>query len=69
MAITLHLSGFKQRGMVDYARTLQVPTFQRITATFQRITAMASDREGYSRLLIAISAAIRSALANINLRG
>ncbi|HRE52253.1 MAG TPA: hypothetical protein PK339_12575 [Flavitalea sp.] len=61
MAITLHLSGFKQRGMVDYARTLQVPTFQ-------RITAMASDREGYSRLLIAISAAIRSALANINLR-
>jgi uncharacterized protein YciU (UPF0263 family) len=61
VGIAVHLSQFKERGVINFGMALSVPTEE-------RIPMLAKSPEGYNRLLIALSASLKSAMANINLR-
>jgi len=61
LEITAYLSDFKERGVVNFTRSLAVPVTE-------RIPMLSATKEGYNRILIALSASIKSAMSNINLR-
>lgn len=61
MQVSLYISDFKERGVVMFNQVLAVPSSD-------RIPQLATTKEGKTRLLIAISASLKSALKNINLR-
>ncbi len=61
MAIAAHLSEFKTRGVIDYKRALSIPTSE-------RITALAQNNVDRARVLVALSASLKSAFNNINIR-
>lgn len=57
----MHLSKFKEGGLVKFERTLCIPQSE-------RIPALAQTDEGHFNVLTAIVGSIKSALDNINLR-
>lgn len=59
--VSMHLSQFKEQGIVKFENILLIPSAERLPA----ITA---TREGRNRVFVAIAASIRSALSNLNLR-
>lgn len=59
--ISLHLSEFKELGVVNYRKIMQVPNKE-------RIPELVKTKEGRAEVLIALTAAIKSALGNINVR-
>lgn len=61
MAIATRLSEFKDKGVVNYSKALAIPSDE-------RIPAIAQEKEGRNRLLVALSASLKSALSNINVR-
>jgi hypothetical protein len=61
MEVAVYMGGFKERGVVMFREVLSVPSSE-------RIPVLATTKEGKTRLLIALSASLRSALKNINLR-
>jgi hypothetical protein len=61
MKVQLHLSKFKHFGVVQFDKVLSVPTED-------RIPAIASTDEGYLRLAAVLTATVKSAMENINLK-
>jgi hypothetical protein len=61
MEIAIHLSHFRNMGVVDFKAALSVPTEE-------RIPTLSKTKEGYNALLIALTASIKSAMSNFNLR-
>lgn len=59
--VNLHLSEFKERGVVCYNKVLAIPLTD-------RIPALVATREGRGQVLTALSASLKSALSNINVR-
>lgn len=56
----IHLSRFKEAGLVKFERTLQIPLTE-------RIPALVKQSEGHFSVLTAIVASLKSTLDNINL--
>lgn len=61
MAVSAYLSRFKDFGIVAFDRVLSI-------SLADRIPALASTQEGRFEVLIALTAALKSAFSNINLR-
>lgn len=61
VAIAVHLSEFKERGMVNYTRVLAVPSAERIPALTQ-------SKKDYQHILTILAVCLKSAFSNINLR-
>ena len=61
MAISFHLSKFKNRGLIAYDKILAISQNDRIPALVQK-------EDGREEVLIALTAALNSAFKNINLR-
>jgi hypothetical protein len=61
MKVQLHLSKFKQLGVVQFDKVLLVPTED-------RITAITSTDEGYLRVAAILTASVKSAMESINLK-
>lgn len=61
IAVNAYLSTFKERGVVAFPKVLSVPTSE-------RIPALAKTQEGRGDILIALTASLKSAFSNINLR-
>lgn len=57
----MRLADFKERGIVRYDKVLSI-------ATTERIPAMVATRDGRFQVLTALTAAIKSAMSNINVR-
>lgn len=61
MAIELHLANFKERGVVSFKKVLSVDSSE-------RIPALINTADGRYEVLIALTASIKSAMNNLNLR-
>ena len=61
VAVSMHLSKFKERGVVSFPMVLSI-------ASKDRIPALAKTEEGRFEVLTALTASIKSAFSNINLR-
>lgn len=61
VAVNMHLSKFKERGVVLFPMVLSI-------ATKDRIPALVKTEEGRYEVLIALTASLKSAFNNINLR-
>lgn len=61
MAISIHLAAFKNRGIIAFDKVLSIETKD-------RIPALAATSEGRYEVLIALTASLKSAFNNINLR-
>lgn len=61
MAVNAYLSGFKNRGIVSFSRVLAINSSD-------RIPALAKTQEGRGEILVALTASLKSAFSNINLR-
>lgn len=61
IAIQMHLSTFREKGIVQHRRTLLIPFSERIPALLQR-------PDGKMHVLTALTASIHSALKNLNLK-
>lgn len=61
IAVNTHLSTFKERGVVVFPKVLAI-------SSANRIPALATTQEGRGDLLVALTASIKSAFSNINLR-
>jgi len=61
MAVNAYLSAFKERGIVSFQKVLSVPAAE-------RIPALCKTQEGRGDVLIALTASLKSAFNNINLR-
>jgi hypothetical protein len=61
MQLAMHLSDYRERGVVNFKAVFAVPSSE-------RIPTLSATKEGYSRLLIALGASLQSAMSNFNLR-
>jgi len=61
MAVNVHLSSFKERGIVSFSKVLAI-------SSTDRIPALAKTQEGRGEVLVALTASLKSAFGNINLR-
>lgn len=61
VAVSMHLSKFKERGIVCFDRVLLIQSSD-------RIPALAKTEEGRYEVLVALTASLKSAFGNINLR-
>lgn len=61
IAVNLHLSTFKERGVVSFQKILAI-------SSSDRIPALSRTQEGRGDILVALTASLKSAFSNINLR-
>lgn len=61
LAVQARLHGFKDQGIVQFDRVLSIPSGE-------RIQALIKEEEGYMNVAAALTASIKSAMENINLK-
>lgn len=61
IAVNMHLSKFKDRGIVVFDKVFSIPSSE-------RIPALAKNEETRYQLLVALSASLKSAFGNMNLK-
>jgi hypothetical protein len=61
VAVSIHLSSFKNRGVIAFDKVLSINSSD-------RIPALSSTSDGRYQVLIALTASLKSAFSNINLR-
>lgn len=60
-AVSVHLAKFKERGIIAFDKVLAI-------STSERIPAITKDEKGRMEVLVALSAALKSAFSNMNLK-
>lgn len=61
VSIAVHLSDFRERGLVNFSKVLAVPSEE-------RIPVLSQTKAGYQHILTVLAASLKSAFSNINLR-